>query len=239
MKASRLAIALVLAALILAFFVLDLGDFLSLEYLTERRDALAAQVHAHPWQSALAYFAIYVAVTGLSLPGAAVLTLAGGAVFGLLWGTVLVSFASSLGATLAFLAARFLFRDAVQRRFAERLRVVNRGIERDGPFYLFTLRLVPLFPFFVINLLLGLTPMRTGVFYVVSQLGMLPGTLVYVNAGRELGEIESLAGLLSPGLIAAFVLLGLFPLVAKKLVDWARARRALRGFPRPAATTAT
>jgi len=233
MKASRLAIALILAALILAFFVFDLGDFLRLEYLKARRDALEAYFLSRPWQTAAAYFAIYVAVTGLSLPGAAVLTLAGGAVFGLLWGTVIVSFASSIGATLAFLASRFLFRDAVQRRFGANLHAVNRGIERDGPFYLFTLRLVPLFPFFAINLLMGLTPIRTGLYYLVSQVGMLPGTLVYVNAGRELGRVESLAGLLSPGLIAAFVLLGVFPLAAKKTLEWARGRRALRGVPRP------
>lgn len=233
MKASRLAIALLLAALILAFFVFDLGDFLRLEYLKARRDALEAYFLSRPWRTAAAYFAIYVAVTGLSLPGAAVLTLAGGAVFGLLWGTVIVSFASSIGATLAFLASRFLFRDAVQRRFGANLHAVNRGIERDGPFYLFTLRLVPLFPFFAINLLMGLTPIRTGLYYIVSQVGMLPGTLVYVNAGRELGRIESLAGLLSPGLIAAFVLLGVFPLAAKKTLEWARGRRALRGVPRP------
>ncbi len=183
--------------------------------------------------AALGYFAAYVAVTGLSLPGAAIMTLAGGAVFGLAWGTVIVSFASTLGATLAFLASRYLFRDAIQRRYGSRLQAFDAGIARDGAFYLFTLRLVPAFPFFVINLLMGLTPLRTWTFYWVSQAGMLAGTLVYVNAGTQLARIDSLRGILSPGLIGSFLLLGLFPLIAKRVVAGVRARKALRRWPRP------
>jgi pyruvate/2-oxoglutarate dehydrogenase complex dihydrolipoamide dehydrogenase (E3) component/uncharacterized membrane protein YdjX (TVP38/TMEM64 family) len=173
-------------------------------------------------------------VTGLSLPGAALMTLVGGAIFGLLWGTVIISFAASIGATLAFLASRFLFRDAIQRRFGDKLAAINRGVEREGAFYLFALRLVPAFPFFVINLVMGLTPMKTRTFYWVSQLGMLAGTIVYVNAGTQIAQIESLAGLVSPGLIGSFVLLGLFPLAAKRIVDWLKARKVYARWTKPA-----
>jgi uncharacterized membrane protein YdjX (TVP38/TMEM64 family)/thioredoxin reductase len=182
----------------------------------------------------LLFFVAYVAVTGLSLPGAAVMTLAGGAIFGLFWGLLLVSFASSLGATLAFLASRFLLRDWVQKRFGDRMRAINAGIAKEGGFYLFTLRLVPLFPFFVINLVMGLTPLKTRTFYWVSQLGMLAGTLVYVNAGTQLARIDSLAGILSPALLGSFVLLGIFPLLAKKIVDALAARKVYAGWTKPA-----
>ena len=175
-----------------------------------------------------AYFAAYVAITGLSLPGAAIMTLAGGAVFGLLWGTVVVSFASTLGATIAFVVSRYILRDGIQRRYGDRLEAINAGVERDGGFYLFTMRLVPAFPFFVINLVMGLTPMRTLTFAWVSQVGMLPGTVVYVNAGTQLGRIESLQGILSPALIGSFVLLGIFPLLAKWAVGAVQARRRAR-----------
>jgi pyruvate/2-oxoglutarate dehydrogenase complex dihydrolipoamide dehydrogenase (E3) component/uncharacterized membrane protein YdjX (TVP38/TMEM64 family) len=171
------------------------------------------------------FFAIYVAVAGLSLPGAAILTLVAGAIFGLLAGTIIVSFASSIGATLAFLVSRYVLRESVQAKFGARLADINKGIEKDGGFYLFTLRLVPLIPFFVINLLMGLTRMKTGVFYLASQIGMLAGTIVYVNAGTQLARIDSLKGILSPGLIGSFVLLGIFPLVAKKIVDVIQARK--------------
>jgi pyruvate/2-oxoglutarate dehydrogenase complex dihydrolipoamide dehydrogenase (E3) component/membrane protein DedA with SNARE-associated domain len=162
------------------------------------------------------------------------MTLVGGAIFGLLWGTVIISFAASIGATLAFLASRFLFRDAIQRRFGDKLAAINRGVEREGAFYLFALRLVPAFPFFVINLVMGLTPMKTRTFYWVSQLGMLAGTIVYVNAGTQIAQIESLAGLVSPGLIGSFVLLGLFPLAAKRIVDWLKARKVYARWTKPA-----
>ena len=235
MKPVRIVLAAAIAALVVAFFAFDLTQYLSLDFLKAQQAALDAYVRARPLTAAAAYVALYVVVTALSLPGALILTLAGGAIFGLFWGTVLVSFASSLGATLAFLASRFLFRDAVQRHFHASLQTINRGIERDGAFYLFTLRLVPLFPFFAINLIMGLTPLRTGTFYLVSQIGMLPGTLVFVNAGTQLAQIESTAGLLSLSLIAAFVLLGIFPFVAKWIATTIRHRRALHGYTRPRA----
>jgi uncharacterized membrane protein YdjX (TVP38/TMEM64 family) len=163
---------------------------------------------------------IYILVTSLSLPGAVVMTLAGGALFGLVRGTVIVSFASTIGATLACLVSRFILRDWVQGKFGDKMKTVNDGIEREGPFYLFTLRLIPIFPFWMINLVLGLTKMPLRTFYWVSQAGMLPGTIVYVNAGKELAKIDSLSGILSPGLIISFVLLGLLPLVTKKAIAW-------------------
>ena len=234
MTGRRNLLLVALAVLLLVFYSLDLGRFLSLEYFKNQQVAIEAWRAAHPLQAALVFFLAYVAVTGLSLPGAAVMTLAGGAIFGLFWGLLLVSFASSLGATLAFLASRFLLRDWVQKRFGDRLRAINAGIEKEGGFYLFTLRLVPVFPFFVINLLMGLTPIRTRTFYWVSQLGMLAGTLVYVNAGTQLAKIDSLAGILSPALIGSFVLLGIFPLLAKKGVDVLAARKVYAGWQKPA-----
>ncbi|HEY7758009.1 MAG TPA: FAD-dependent oxidoreductase [Burkholderiales bacterium] len=234
MTRSRLALLLVLAALVVAFFAFDLGRFFSLEWFKSQQAAIDAFHRSHPWQAAAALFLIYVAVTGLSLPGALPLTLAAGAIFGLLWGTILVSFASSIGATLAFLASRFLFRQAIQARFGDKLRAIDAGMQKEGPFYLFTLRLVPLFPFFMINLAMGLTSIRTATFYWVSQLGMLAGTTVYVNAGTQIAQIESLRGILSPGLLLSFALLGVFPLIAKKAVDWLRARKVYARWPRPA-----
>lgn len=223
MDKKRLILLAALAVAVVLFFVFDLQRFLSLEFFRGQRDQVDTYYHAHPARSILLFVALYVAVTALSLPGAAVMTLAGGAIFGLVTGTILVSFASSAGATLAFLAARFLLRDWVQRRFAERLTTLNQGIEREGPFYLFALRLIPLFPFWLVNLAMGLTTLRVWTFYWVSQLGMLPGTIVYVYAGTQLGEFR-----LSAGLIVAFVLLGLFPLVAKKLIDLYKSRAVVR-----------
>ena len=233
MNIRRRLVLAALAGLLLAYFAFDLGRFLSLDYFKGQQEAIEAWRAAQPLKAALAFFVAYVLVTGLSLPGAAVMTLVGGAAFGLLWGLLLVSFASSLGATLAFLASRFLLRDWVQKRFGERLRAINAGIEKDGGFYLFTLRLVPVFPFFVINLLMGLTPIRTRTFYWVSQLGMLAGTLVYVNAGTQLAKIDSLSGILSPGLLGSFALLGVFPLIAKKIVDTLAARKVYAGWQKP------
>lgn len=225
--------ALVLLA-IAAFFVLDLGQYFSLSYLQESRADFARLLDARPLASAGAFFVIYVAVTALSLPGAAIMTLAGGALFGLGWGLLLVSFASSVGATLAFLVARYVLRGSLQQRFGRRLAAIDRGVEKDGAFYLFALRLVPAFPFFIINLLMGLTAMRTLTFYWVSQVGMLPGTAVYVNAGTQLGQLQSLSGLLSPGLLGSFVLLGLFPLIARKALDGLKQRRAVQQWTKPA-----
>lgn len=230
---KRLTLLLLIAVLVVAFFAFDLGRWLTLDALKSDQATIAAWYDASPFLVAGAYLLIYVVVTALSLPGAAVMTLAGGALFGLVMGTVLVSFASSIGATLAFLASRFLFRDRVQARYGERLAAVNAGMERDGAFYLFTLRLVPVFPFFVINLLMGLTPIATRTFYWMSQLGMLAGTLVYVNAGTQLARLDSLAGILSPRLVASFALLGLFPLLAKRLVALVQARKVYAGWKRP------
>ncbi len=225
MKRNKLALVGVIVLLVVAFFALDLGRFFSLEYIKQAQGEFATLYASRPALVIGAYFAIYVAVAALSLPGAAILTLLGGAIFGLLVGTVVVSFASSVGALLAMLAARYVLRDGVKSRFGARLAEIDKGVQREGAFYLFTLRLVPLIPFFAINLLMGLTAMRAATFYWVSQLGMLAGTVVYVNAGTQLARIDSLRGILSPGLIGSFVLLGIFPLIAKKIVDVVKARK--------------
>jgi pyruvate/2-oxoglutarate dehydrogenase complex dihydrolipoamide dehydrogenase (E3) component/uncharacterized membrane protein YdjX (TVP38/TMEM64 family) len=228
MSRSRLLVLVAMVVVVALFFALGGQRYLALEELRARQEDLRQYHAAHPWAAALAYFAAYVAVTGLSLPGATVLTLFGGAIFGLAWGTVITSFASSLGATLAFLVSRFLLRGWVQEKFGERLRAVNEGVAKEGAFYLFALRLVPAFPFFLINLAMGLTPMRTWTFYWVSQLGMLAGTVAYVYAGVQLAEFR-----LSAGLIAAFTLLGVVPLAAKKALDALKARRAFARWHRP------
>ena len=225
MSKGKLAVIAVIAALVVAFLWFDLARFLDLEYLKSRQADIDVYYRDHPGTMLAGYFVAYVAITGLSLPGAAIMTLAGGAVFGLLWGTVLVSFASTIGATVAFIVSRYILRDGIQRRYGDRLHAINEGIARDGAFYLFTLRLVPAFPFFVINLVMGLTAMRILTFALVSQLGMLPGTIVFVNAGTQLARIESLQGILSPTLIGSFVLLGVFPLIAKWIVNFVKARR--------------
>lgn len=229
MNRSRLIVLAAVAVLVAAFFVFGGQRYLTLDQLRAQQAGIQDYFASHPWLAALGYFMVYVAVTGLSLPGAAVLTLFGGAVFGLVWGTVIVSFASSIGATLAFLASRFLLRDWVQGRFGDRLKPINDGVAREGAFYLFALRLVPVFPFFVINLVMGLTAIRTWTFYWVSQAGMLAGTLAYVYAGTQLGAFR-----LSAGLVAAFTLLGLFPLVAKKVLEALKARRVYAQWDRPA-----
>ena len=225
MNPRKLLLLLVIAALVAAFFALDLGRFFSLDYIKAARADFAALYAARPALVIGVFFAIYVAVAALSLPGAAIMTLLAGALFGLWVGTLVVSFASSIGATLAMLVSRYVLRDSIKARFGARLADIDRGIERDGAFYLFTLRLVPVFPFFVINLLMGLTAIKATTFYWVSQLGMLAGTLVFVNAGTQLAQISSLQGILSPGLIGSFVLLGIFPLVAKKIVDAVQGRK--------------
>lgn len=233
MSTKQLAVLLGLLGLIAVFFLLDLGQYFNLEYFKSNQARFDAFYQDNPFLTIVAFFAVYVAVTGLSLPGAAIMTLVAGALFGLWTGTLLASFASSLGATLAFLFSRYVLRDAVQNRFAHHLGAINKGIEREGALYLFTLRLVPVFPFFVINLVMGLMPIRTLTFYWVSQVGMLAGTVVYVNAGTQLGQLESLSGILSPGIILSFVLLGVFPLLAKAIVRKIAARRVYEGFTRP------
>jgi pyruvate/2-oxoglutarate dehydrogenase complex dihydrolipoamide dehydrogenase (E3) component/uncharacterized membrane protein YdjX (TVP38/TMEM64 family) len=233
MKAGKIFVVLIVLAAIAAFFAFDLGQYFSLDYFKSQQSAINDYYRNNPLATAAIFFAIYVGVTALSFPGAAVLTLVAGAIFGLLWGTVLVSFASSIGATLAFLVSRFILRDSVQAKFGDKLKAINAGVEKEGGFYLFTLRLVPAFPFFVINLVMGLTSMKTWTFYWVSQIGMLLGTIVYVNAGTELGKITSLKGILSPGLLLSFVLLGVFPLIAKKIVDTIKARKVYAKWERP------
>ncbi len=235
MTKGRIALIVAIVMLVAAFFVFDFDRFFSIDYFKSQQAAFDEFYRANPFLTAAAFFAIYVAVTGLSLPGAALMTLVAGAIFQLLWGTVIVSFASSIGATLAFLASRFLFRDWVQGRFGDKLRAINDGVAREGAFYLFTLRLVPLFPFFVINLVMGLTPLRTRTFYWVSQLGMLAGTIVYVNAGTQIARLDSLKGILSPGLLISFVLLGIFPLIARRIVAFVRARKVYSRWQKPAA----
>ncbi|MDJ0781898.1 MAG: TVP38/TMEM64 family protein [Desulfosarcinaceae bacterium] len=215
---GKIAVVGLAIGAIVAFRYFGLGEYLSLDYLKSSQASFQHTYQAQPFLIIAAFMGIYIAVTALSLPGAAVLTLASGALFGLTVGTVVVSFASTIGATLACLVARYLLRDWVQGRFGEKLSTINAGIEKEGALYLFTLRLVPIFPFFVINLLMGLTRMRLFTFFWVSQLGMLAGTVVYVNAGKELAQIESLAGILSPGVVISFALLGLFPITAKKLL---------------------
>ena len=218
-KTKLIAIIAVLAVL---FFGLGWDNYFTLAYLQSQQIAILSYYANHPALTLLAYGLIYIVVTGLSLPGATILTLAGGALFGLLWGTVIVSIASTIGATLAFLAARFLFRESLEHKFAKQLSLINDGIEKDGEYYLFTLRLVPLFPFFAINLIMGLTKMRAATFFWVSQVGMLAGTLVYVNAGTQLATIKTLADITSPWLLGSFILLGIFPLAAKKFVEYRR-----------------
>lgn len=231
---KRILLLALIALSIVAFFAFDLQQLLTLEGLRASLAGFEAERTAHPLGLAALYFALYVLVTALSIPGATILTLASGALYGLLWGTVIVSFASTVGATLAFLASRYLFRDWVQRRFADRLAAVNEGVRKEGAFYLFALRLVPLVPFFLINLLMGLTPLRAATFYWVSQIGMLAGTLVYVNAGTQLAALDSPSGILSPTLLISFTLLGIFPLIARKTLDAIRARRIYARFDRPA-----
>jgi len=228
-------ITLVVAAifLVLIFFALDLNSYLSLHSLKVSLGQFEAWRAASPVLVGLSFLLFYVIVAALSLPGAAVLTLAAGALFGLLWGTVIVSFASSIGATLAFLVSRYLFRDAIQSRFGDRLSAINNGMAKDGVFYLFTLRLVPLFPFFIVNLLMGLTPIRTSSYYWVSQVGMLAGTLVYVNAGTQLAKISGLSSIVSPGLLISFTLLGVFPLLAKWFLHFLQRRRVYAKWKRP------
>ncbi|RJQ45311.1 MAG: TVP38/TMEM64 family protein [Nitrospiraceae bacterium] len=222
---NKVLIILLIAGLVASFRIFDLGQYLSLSYIKESQERFHALYSEHRVPMIAGYMAIYILVTSLSLPGAAIMTLAGGALFGLVTGTILVSFASTIGATLACYVSRFFLRDWVQGKFGDKLKTVNDGIEKEGAFYLFTLRLIPVFPFWLINLVMGLTKMPLRTFFWVSQAGMLAGTIVYVNAGKELGKIESLSGILSPGLIISFVLLGLFPLIAKKSIAFYKAKK--------------
>ncbi len=216
---KKLIFGIILVATII-FLVMNFSQLLTLENAKAQQQALTNYIQNNFLTSAITYFFVYVAITAFSIPGAAVVTLLGAALFGFWNSLLLVSFASSLGATLAFLSSRFLLRDWVQSKFGSKLQTINRGVEKDGSFYLFSLRLIPVFPFFLINLLMGLTPIKASRFYLVSQIGMLPGTAVYLNAGTQLATIDSLSGIVSPGVLISFALLGLFPLIAK----WIMAR---------------
>jgi uncharacterized membrane protein YdjX (TVP38/TMEM64 family) len=227
-RTRKLLLAALALACIAAFFGLGLQRYLTLEALKASRQALTEARAAAPLAFVAGYFLLYVLVAALSLPGATVLTLGGAAVFGFWTTLVLVSFASTIGATLACALSRTLFRQAVTKRLGPRLAAVDAGLAREGAFYLFTLRLVPLFPFFVVNAVMGLTAVPLSTFYLVSQLGMLPGTAVYVNAGTQLGELTSLSGIVSPGLLVSFALLGVFPLAARRVVAAVRNRRAVK-----------
>jgi pyruvate/2-oxoglutarate dehydrogenase complex dihydrolipoamide dehydrogenase (E3) component/uncharacterized membrane protein YdjX (TVP38/TMEM64 family) len=231
---KKFIIVLVIIGAVIGFFAFDLNQLLTLENIKSHQTEFQQWRDSAPVLVSLLFFAIYVLVTALSLPGAAIMTLAAGALFGLAWGFVIVSFASTIGATLAFLVSRYLLRDSVQRRFGDRLKPINRGVEREGAFYLFTLRLVPIFPFFLINILMGLTAIKTFTYYWVSQLGMLAGTVVYVNAGTQLAKLEGLNGILSPGLLLSFALLGVFPLLAKKMTEWLKKRKVYANWSKPA-----
>lgn len=229
-KAFLLALIIVAIA---GFFYFDLNSYLTLEGMKGSLDSFQQAIAQNPFLSMGVFFAVYVSVTALSLPGAAILTLAAGALFGLLQGLIIVSFASTIGATLAFLVSRFILRDTVRTQFKDKLNNIDKGVEKQGAFYLFTLRLVPVFPFFLINLLMGLTSLKTWTFYWVSQVGMLAGTAVYVNAGTQLAQIDSLSGIVSPGLIFSFVLLGIFPWIAKGIVAIVNRRRVYKGYTKP------
>lgn len=230
---KKIIILAALAALVAAYFIFDLGQYLTLDGIKALAGDLAAFQQENPLAVIAGFFLAYVAVTAASLPGAAIMTLAAGALFGVLGGTILVSFASTIGATLAFLSARYVLRDAIEARFGERLKAINAGLERDGPFYLFSLRMIPVFPFFVVNLVMGLTRIRTLTFAWVSQIGMLLGTIVYVNAGTQLAQIDSLSGIASPGVIGSFVLLGIVPWIAKAIIGLIQRRKVYSGFTKP------
>ena len=233
MSLKKLLLLLVIVALFVSAFVFDLTQYLSLDVLKEKQQQLNQLFMDYPLQTFAIYFAIYVISTALSLPGATVLTLGAGAIFGFGWGLLLASFAASLGAFLSFLSARFILRDWVQDKFGERLDAINRGIERDGTFYLLSLRLVPIFPFFVINLVMGLTPIKAWTYYWVSQVGMLLGAAVYINAGTQLAQINSLGDVVSADLIGAFVLLGIMPILAKFILSLLKRRKAFKGYKKP------
>ncbi len=226
---KRIGIVAVIAALIACYFVFDFGQYFSLDYLKESRERFQGLYAEHTFVVIGVYFLVYVTATALALPAATVITLAGGALFGLWTGVLIVSFASTIGASVAFLVSRYLLKDWVQAKFGDKLAKINDGIEKDGAFYLFTLRLIPVFPFFAINTVIALTPIRLRTYYWVSQIGMFPATVVYVNAGKEIGQIDSLSGLLSPSLIISFAILGIFPLVMKKVLGWYQARRQSNG----------
>ncbi len=224
---NKIIIVIVVIGLIAAFQIFNLGDYFSLSYIKESQENFQALYSENRGAVIAGYMLVYIIATSLSLPGAAVLTLGAGALFGLFVGTVVVSFASTIGATLACLVSRFILRDWIQSKFGDKLKTINEGVEKEGALYLFTVRLIPIFPFWLINMVMGLTKMPLKTFYWVSQAGMLAGTMVFVNAGKELAKIDSLSGILSPGLIFSFVLLGIFPLIAKKSIEFYKSRKGV------------
>lgn len=231
---AKIVIVIAIVALVAAFFLSGIHNYLSLDFIKQQYDEILRYYEAYPLQSLAAFAAMYIIVAALSLPGAAVLTLAAGAFFGFWMGLLTVSFASTIGATLAFLISRLVMGQYVQSRYGARLRAVNEGFRKDGEFYLLSIRLVPLFPFFIVNLLMGLTPIPVATYFIISQIGMLPGTAVYVFAGIQLAELDSFAGIMSPGIIAAFTLLAIFPLIIKKLLQLHRERKQLSSYDKPA-----
>ena len=233
MNLKRGILLVAIAMMIAAFFIFDIGQYLTLESLKAHQQDLAEYIQSNWLQAFIIYFVIYVTATALSLPGAIILTLGAGALFGLGFGLLLASFASTIGATLAFLVSRFLLRDWVKSTFSERIKAIDKGVEKDGPFYLLSLRLVPIFPFFVINLVMGVTSIKTVTYYLVSQVGMLIGTAVYVNAGTQLAEIEAVSDIASKELILSFVLLGIFPIIAKLILNFIKQKRVYKGWKKP------
>lgn len=233
MSQSKIITFVLVAVGVSLFFLFDLGQYLTLEYLKSEKANILALYEQNAFSTIAIYMLVYIAVTALSLPGAVILTLAGGAIFGVFTGTIIVSFASTIGATLAFLVSRFILRESIQNKFGQKLASINQGIDKEGSFYLFTLRLIPIFPFFMINLLMGLTRIKVSQFFLVSQIGMLPGTIVFVNAGSQLAGLDSLSGILSPSLLLSFVLLGLFPLIAKKVIEWVKSQKTLKNVKKP------
>lgn len=215
-----------LVMVFICFFIFDLDKYATIDFFKSRQALLTGYQGKNPLFAAIIFFSAYVLVTCLSLPAATLMTIIGGAVFGLFQGVLLVSFASSIGATLAFLLSRYLFRDVVQNRYSRKLKILNDGVEKEGAFYLFTLRMIPVFPFFIINAVMGLTPIKTRIFYLASQAGMLPATIIYVNAGSQISQITSPGDILSPKIFLSFALLGVFPLITKKIIDYLRARRS-------------
>lgn len=213
-------------SLIAAYFIFDIGQYLSLEFLQAKHQLLSEHANENRIPTIAIYFLVYVISAVLSLPGISLLTIGAGAIFGFTTGLILVSFASAIGATLAFLLARYLFKDVVQNKFSSQLQTINSGIETEGAFYLFTMRLIPLIPYFLINLLMGLTPIKTSLFYLVSQVGMLPVTAIFTYSGNQLAQIKTLEDILSPSLLFAFALLGIFPIVTKKLIDFYKRKKS-------------
>ncbi len=230
---KKIILVFVIIALIASFFAFDLHQYLDFAYIKSKQQAIADYYQANPFQSIIIFFVVYVLVTSFSIPGASILSLLAGAIFGLLLGSILVIFAATIGATIAFWLARYLIGNTIQERYADKLKTINAGVEKDGAFYLLTLRLIPIFPFFIINVLMGLTPIRTITYVLTSFFGMLAGTVIYVNVGTQLANLESVGGILTPKIWGAFILLAIFPWIAKFIIKTIKNRRIYAGFNKP------